>query len=133
MPLAGNSRERHQSVKGHGFVCRQGTCMARIVSLGWMVAALAFAAGAQADEPDARALGMTEAILSYCAKVDPAAAEKYQQRLQLLSQDASEEALRTLRQSDEYRLGQDSMDESLARVDAQNARKACAGSLTEGQ
>ena len=107
--------------------------MVRTFCLASMVSALAFAAGARADAPDARALGMMEAILSYCAKVDPAAAEKYQQRVKLLSQVASAEVLAKLRQSDEYRQGRESTAESLAKVDAKNARKTCSESLAEGK
>jgi hypothetical protein len=86
-----------------------------------------------ADEPapDAKALAMTEAILDHCAKLDPAHASNYHQRMQLVAQGASEETLAKVRNTDDYQQTHDSAVESLAKVTEQDAKKACAQTLAE--
>ena len=42
---------------------------------------LVLPAGAAEPLPNAKSLAMTEAILSHCSKVDPAAARNYQKRV----------------------------------------------------
>jgi hypothetical protein len=92
-----------------------------------LVSALGLAQLALAEEPapDARALATTEAILSYCAKVDPSGASKYQERVKLVAQGASEKALDEVRKSGEYQQARASMDDFLAKVDEHNAKKVC--------
>jgi hypothetical protein len=97
--------------------------------------AVTVAPAAQADEPlpDAKSLAMTEAILDHCAKIDPAYASNYQKRVQLVAQGASEEILAKVRKTDEYQQAHDSIVESLAKVDEQDAKKACSQALTENR
>jgi hypothetical protein len=92
---------------------------------------LALARAAVADEPtpDARALGITEAIVGYCSKVDPSSAAVYRERIRMVAENASEEQLAKLRQSDEYQRAHASVDEFVAKVDEHNSRKVCAESL----
>jgi hypothetical protein len=93
-----------------------------------LASALGLAQFALAEEPapDARALATTEAILSYCAKVDPAGASKYQERVKLVAQGASEKALDEVRKSDEYQQARASVEDFLAKVDEHNAKRVCA-------
>lgn len=88
---------------------------------------------AEEAAPDAKALGMTEAILSYCANADPSAAVKYQERVKLLVQGASEETLAEVRKSDEYRQAHDSVADLVGKVDEHNAKRACSESLAENK
>jgi len=95
-----------------------------------------FAPGlALADEPapQAQALATTEAILEHCAKLNPAAADRYREQAKLLAQGASDEALASVRKSDEYQQSRDSTLESLAKVGEQDAKKACAQNLAQSQ
>ena len=83
---------------------------------------------ALADEPappPAQTLATLETILEHCAKVDPEAADQYREQARQLAQGASDDALAELRKSDEYQKSRNSTLESLAKVDDQNAKKAC--------
>jgi len=84
----------------------------------------------QADEPkiDGGALGATEAILNYCAKIDPKAADRYQQQIKLLVKGASEEVLAQVRSSEDYKQGREAAEDSLTKVDENDAKQACAAS-----
>jgi hypothetical protein len=99
-------------------------------SLPVAIFSLLLGQAAMADQavPDARALGITEAVVSYCSKVDPKATAHYQERIRLLANGASEEQLARLRQSDEYQKAHASVDDFVAKVDEHNARKVCAES-----
>lgn len=83
--------------------------------------------------PDARMLGTTEAILDYCAKVDPAGADAFHSRARMVAQGASEESLQKVRNSDDYRQARDTTEESLAKVDQDDAVKVCAQNRPQGQ
>jgi hypothetical protein len=93
-----------------------------------LVGQFALAQIAQADEasPDPKVLGATEAILSFCAKVDPSGAANYLEQSRQMTHGASDEALAKARKSEEYRQARDSAEESLAKIDEQEAVKACA-------
>lgn len=86
---------------------------------------------ALADEPapQPQTLGSMEAILEHCAKLNPAGADQYQEQAKRLGQGASEETLAKIRQSEEYQQSRDSTLESLANIDGENAKKACAQGL----
>ena len=101
----------------------------------WLLALIAAPGLALADEPapQAQMLATTEAILEHCAKVNPAAAEQYREQAKLVTQGASEETLAKVRQSEEYQASHDSTLESLAKVDEQNAKKACAQGVATKQ
>jgi hypothetical protein len=79
--------------------------------------------------PDPRSLGVTESILSYCAKVDAAAAAKYQESVRQLTDGASDEVLAKVRGSDEYRRARQSMEDFVKTVDEHNAKQLCSNGL----
>lgn len=95
--------------------------------------ALAAEPAPQADEPapQAQTLATMETILEHCAKLSPADAEQYRQQAKMLVHGADEETLAKVRKSDEYQQSRDAMLESLAKVDEQSAKKACAQSLPQ--
>jgi hypothetical protein len=74
-----------------------------------------------------------ETILEHCAKLNPAAADQYREQAKMLAQGASDETLDKVRKSDEYQQSRDSTLESLAKVDDQNAKKACAQGLAQNK
>ena len=86
---------------------------------------------AEEPAPQAQALATMETILEHCAKLNPVAADQYREQVKLLAQGASEETLAKVRKSDEYQQSRDSTLESLAKVDDQDAQKACAQSLPQ--
>jgi hypothetical protein len=74
---------------------------------------------------NARALGIGEALLDYCAQNDPEGAAKVRARLKQLAQGMSKEALAEARSSAEYRAGRDSGAGFLSKVDPHNAHRVC--------
>jgi hypothetical protein len=76
--------------------------------------------------PDPKVLGTTEAILSYCGKLDPSLAAKYLEQIQQITRGASDEAVAEVRKSEEYRHAREAVDEALEKVDGKDALKACA-------
>ena len=88
---------------------------------------------AEDPAPDPRALGTAEAIVSYCAKVDPSAAAKYQQQVKLVVKNASEEVLAKVRQSSAYQQARDKVNESVGKLDESDAKRACSASLSPGK
>jgi hypothetical protein len=90
---------------------------------------------AQADgqAPDARALGIAEAVLDYCAKVDPSSAARVRERIKRLTAGASHEALARVRNSDDYHRAHDSEGNFLGKVDAKNAKRVCFRTVAAGK
>jgi hypothetical protein len=86
---------------------------------------------AHAGEPalNAKELGIVEAVLNICGKVDPAAATKLQERIAELSKGASNDAVARARAGDEYRKAYDSMQQLVGTFDESNAKKACSESV----
>jgi len=82
-------------------------------------------APAQEPAPDAKALGITEALLSYCARVDPTAAPRFQERVKSVAMGASDDVLARLRQSEDYMKAHAAVDDFVAKVDEHNAKKVC--------
>jgi hypothetical protein len=78
---------------------------------------------------DARALGMTEAMLDYCAKNDPSGGAKVKARLKQLVQGASQQALAQARKSTEYHSAHDSEVGFIDKIDPRNAPRLCSGSV----
>jgi len=109
----------------------------RILLYAGAVAAAQFvlvsAASAAEVIPDAKVLGTTEAILNYCARIDPAGADAFQSRSRMVTQGASEEAVQKVRKSEEYREARDTTEASLADVDPADAVKICAQNRPQGQ
>jgi hypothetical protein len=99
------------------------------------IAAVAISQLALAGEPapDAKSLATIEAIMDHCAEADPAYASNYHERVQLVTQGASEDTLAKVRKTDEYRRAHDSAVESLAKVNEQDAKKICSQALTENK
>lgn len=100
-----------------------------------LLAAIVAPGLALADEPapQAQTLATMETILEHCAKLNPAIADQYREQAKLLVQGASDETLAKVRKSDEYQQSRDSTLESLAQVDDQDAKKACAQSLPQSK
>ena len=107
----------------------EGLFKMRILALCGCLAAPALSF-AEDPAPDPRALGTAEAIVSYCAKIDPSAAAKYQQHVKLIVKNASEEVLARVRQSSEYQQARDTVDESVGKLDEREAKRACSASLS---
>jgi len=80
--------------------------------------------------PDPRVLGTAEAILSYCAKIDPSAAAKYQQQVNLVVKNTNKEVLAKLRESSEYQQAHDAVGESVGKLDQREAKRTCSASLS---
>ena len=78
-------------------------------------------------------LGTTEAILAYCAKIDPASESKYRERIKLVTQGASDEELAKARKSDGYQEAHQSVDDFVAKTDEHHAMKACSDFLTQNK
>jgi hypothetical protein len=105
----------------------------RILSLCVAPALAQFALAGEPAAPNAQALGMAEGILNRCAQIDPVAANRYRQKLELLTQGASEETVAKVRKSDEYKQAYDSIVDSLGQVDEHDAQRACTASLAENR
>jgi hypothetical protein len=89
----------------------------------WVAAQVAVAGEVS---PDPKILGTTEAILSYCGKLDPSLADKYLEQIQQITRGASDEAIANVRKSEEYRHAREAVDAALENVDQKEALKACA-------
>jgi hypothetical protein len=98
-----------------------------LLACGWL--ACAMVARADGAAPDPRVLGLTEGILSYCTKVDPALAAPYQEKFRQLVQGASDEVLARVRSSDEYQRARQSMEDFVSKVDEHNARRVCSNAV----
>jgi hypothetical protein len=83
--------------------------------------------------PDAKALGIAEAISSYCAKVDPSAAPQYRDKVKLVAKGASDEVLAKVRKSDEYQKAHQSVDDFVGKVDEHNVGKVCTHALARSK
>ncbi len=81
--------------------------------------------------PDPRLLGTGEAILAYCAKVDPAGAPKYQAQLRQIAQGASEEVLTKMRESAAYQEAHQAVENYVASADAGDATNNCKALLEQ--
>jgi hypothetical protein len=77
---------------------------------------------------NARTLGITEAVLDYCAKADPTDAAKVHARLKQLVRGATKESLAAARKSDEYLKARSSMEDFVSKVDERNAHRLCSES-----
>jgi hypothetical protein len=98
-----------------------------------VVSLSAFAIPAMSAEPaiNAQILGLTESVLRYCAKMDPGAAEKLQEKVNRLVNGASDEAVAKIRRSEQYRTAYSSATEFVSQVDEKNAPRVCADALAE--
>ena len=87
--------------------------------------AQASAAAPVSQSLSARALGIEEALLDYCATNDPAGAARVRARLKQLVQGASKQALAEARSSAEYRSAHDAEADFISKIDPHNAHKLC--------
>jgi hypothetical protein len=100
-------------------------------------------AGAKAVQPsaaapvsnslDARALGIAEAVLDYCAKNDPTGGAKVRAQLKQLAQGADKKALAKARKTAEYQSAHDSEVDFISKVDARNAHRLCSKSAARSK
>ena len=104
----------------HGSVCAIA-----LLACAW-IAAPAFAG---APPPDARQLGVTESLLTYCSEVDPPIAGAYRAKIKQLVQGTSEETLVKVRNSDEYQKARTSLDNFVSNVNERNAKRMCTNGL----
>jgi hypothetical protein len=87
---------------------------------------------AHADEStfDGRVLGATEAVLDYCAKIDPSSADQYRQQLKLMLHGATDEVLAKARDTDDYKQARATAEDSLSKLDEKDAKETCSQSAT---
>jgi hypothetical protein len=90
---------------------------------------------ASANEPsvDARALGIAESMLKYCARVDAADAGRWRQQAKQITQGAPEREIARLRASGEYRAAYVSVTDFVGKVATQNAKRACTVPLAQSK
>jgi hypothetical protein len=83
-----------------------------------------------ADESpvDGRVLGAAEAVIDYCGKLDPSAAERYRQQFKLMVKGATEEALTKVRSTDDYKEARAAAEDSLSKLDENTAKQTCSQS-----
>lgn len=108
-------------------------CSMRKAKLGCALGcALALSGIASAAEPavDARALGRAESILNYCSRVDPPAAAKLHEKVDLLLHGVSTASAAHIRGTNEYRAAYESVSDFVGKVDPHNAKRPCSAALT---
>jgi len=110
------------------------------VRCGWvLLAALALPLLASAEDqantrmPDARLLAKSDALVSFCTKVDPPAAAKYQEQIKQMVHNTSTAAVTQVRSSEEYRTAHTSIAGFLDKVDERNAKRACKAYLPKSK
>ena len=116
------SPDNHSGSNVEGLLSHRAVLIA-VVALGCSGAAPAAQSAAHA--PDPRELGKAEAVLDYCAKVDPSDAAKIHTRLKQLMTGASKESIAQARQSEDYQKARRSVEGFLAHVDQHNAARVC--------
>lgn len=84
---------------------------------------------ADVQGPDPKELGVTEALLDYCAKAYPESAVKFQYEITRLTQGASAQALARVRSSEPYRRAHDAESDFVSKVDPRNAKRTCSKPL----
>jgi len=102
-------------------------CAVAVLACAWIAAPASVFADAPA--PDARQLGVTESLLTYCSKVDPPTADAYRAKIKQLVEGKSQETLVKVRNSDEYRKARASLDAFVSNVNQRNARRMCTNGL----
>jgi hypothetical protein len=90
---------------------------------------------AHADESafDGRVLAATEAVLDYCAKIDPSAADQYRQQLKVMLHGATDEVLAKARDTDDYKQARAAAEDSLSKLDENDAKETCSQSAAAGK
>jgi hypothetical protein len=80
---------------------------------------------------NARDLGIAEAMLRFCKRVDPAAEPRLKEKVKLVMQGASSEMLGRIRRSEDYRKAHESLDAFAAKIDEHNYQRFCSVSPAE--
>jgi hypothetical protein len=75
--------------------------------------------------------GKLEGILDFCAKTDPQAAPKYQERKRLIADSASEKEIAEARNAQDYKDGYQGISDVLVKVSNEKAVKACSAYLED--
>ena len=106
--------------------------MRTFVKMFCLLAALAAPGLGLADDAavDARAWANIDAILAYCANLDPSNAAKYVERGKLMAQGVDEKALSKIRKSDEYHHVYAAMTDQAKKSDPETVRGGCGKFLT---
>ena len=111
--------------------------MALLAAAAFLVsAARAEERAARAEEravADPTALAVVDAMIAFCSKTDPASAARYQEQLQLVAPNATEDALAKVRDTDAYRVARTSSDELAAKADPHDASEACSLALAQSR
>jgi hypothetical protein len=94
------------------------------IACGWCALPL-LAHGDEAATASAKALGMMEGVLHFCAAVDASAAAKLRDKITQLTLGLTEEQVAQLRQSPNYQAAYASIEEFVGKVDEHNAKKVC--------
>ncbi len=85
-------------------------------------------AGAELPLPN-DSFGKIESILDFCAKADPEAAGKFEERKKLIAHNATEQEVADARKTQEYKDSYQKISEQLAKVQIDQAVKACSAYL----
>lgn len=93
--------------------------------IAWAAAVLPVLASAGEPTVDVQALATTQAILDFCARANPKAAEQYAQQSQALLQGISTQAADELRRSDAYQQSYDAIAQMISDVPEKEARRVC--------
>ncbi len=108
----------------------------KILRVACLASAMAFSSAARADEPkvpDPRALATVDAMITFCAKADPASAARYGEQIQAIAPNATEDALAKVRGMDEYRKARAAADAVVAQADPRDASQACTQALAQAR
>jgi hypothetical protein len=104
-----------------------------ILSLGVAIGLGQSALAGEPAAPNPQSLGMVEALLSKCAAIDPAHADRYHEGARAVTQGAGMESVEKARKTDEYKRAYNSASESLDALAPADAVKTCRDSLGERQ
>jgi hypothetical protein len=115
----------------------------RVISLplALLLASGVFVLPAHADTPvpakarpvNAHDLGIAEARLRFCSRVDHTTEPKLKEKVKLLMQGASREMLDRIRRSEEYLKAHESLDAFAAKIDEHNYQRFCSESPAESR
>jgi len=92
------------------------------------VAAIVFPQFAMAEPSfTGQSLGTVQAMLDFCAQINPGAATKYQEHAKLVAEDASQQALDDARNTGVYKEAYAQTIAALGEVSKHDAEEACKG------
>ncbi len=94
-----------------------------LLACGCLIAPVIASAGAVV--PNARALGVAEAMLGFCAKADPSAVARQREWIKQLIGEADRKTVADMRHSAEYRHAYDSESGFVAKVESHNIHRLC--------